>query len=830
MRIVQTTEQTQTMQIQHLKQLFINPIQNIMRKTFFFAAAGLLALASCTTSDEVFNPEQDLTQQELNDNTIQFGTYLGKTPITRAGQTGNIGNTELKGLGGTEFNGFGVFAYYTPADGSSKYTYHNSATGQADPTALSTNYAAASKANFMFNQQVKWTSSNDRTGYIGAEGDNMWSYSPLKYWPNDFINNTTSGVDDQDNDADDNPANGSGNKGNVSFFAYAPYVDFSTTAANNIGINHTGTPAGTGYGIVAINDQTALATANDVAGDPILTYVINPSHSVDLLWGTANNTSVNVNEVAQAGSWTYYTPAGAGSAKTSKYPVNINLTKQKTNGTVNFAFKHALSRVGGSTIEPGNNTDNPNGLMVIVDIDDQKGAEIGGHRGTTTGIDNNTKVTIKSISISYDKIGVDEDEDGIKDGTEYYVTGGKLNLATGQWILTKDGTGTTTTHVIKENAASPKDAKLNPAIAEPATAVTKSNQAAFFAKSGDFTAVDGVPDNKRVNVYGDETNPFLFIPGTLPILNVTVDYLVRTQDANLSEGFSEVENIITKKITFNKPVEMNKQYSLLIHLGLTSVKFTAEVSNWTLDGDTNNNGVIDATEEVSIEDVFVPRNVSRLMASLDKVKIASTDATAPVLSEAKYFVDNIPTVVTSSASLAVTDVTPSGWVAASGSPATLTTFSANTSFVDRTATVTASITSPAAMTSEPIKITQYGRVATAATITWTSAAPGNIAKAADSYVTYSMNKVEATGFESDNTGAATSTAVAATEVPATDYTIVFIDDATGKKATWLTNVSAESKFKATSANTTGANRVATIYFQINGKLVPTTQKITQLGS
>ena len=64
-------------------------------------------------------------------------------------------------------------------------------------------------------------------------------------------------------------------------------------------------------------------------------------------------------------------------------------------------------------------------------------------------------------------------------------------------------------------------------------------------------------------------------------------------------GYSQVEQIITKKITFNSAVELNKYYKLLIHLGLTSVKFTATVSGW----DAATGGT---TPDA---DVYVPINV-----------------------------------------------------------------------------------------------------------------------------------------------------------------------------------------------------------------------------
>lgn len=84
--------------------------------------------------------------------------------------------------------GFGVLAYYTGAD--------NWATAGTGTT-----------PNFMYNQQVSY------------EGG--WTYSPVKYWPND-----------------NNPADGSGAEGSqtnsyVSFFAYAPYNGTGITLSNN---------------------------------------------------------------------------------------------------------------------------------------------------------------------------------------------------------------------------------------------------------------------------------------------------------------------------------------------------------------------------------------------------------------------------------------------------------------------------------------------------------------------------------------------------------------------------------------------------------------------
>lgn len=117
-----------------------------MKKSYLL---GLLALTVAATSCS--NEEPAAVNNA--DNAIEFGTYVGRDALTR----GSVFTTD-----NMKNDGFGVFAAYTAQD----------------------NYAAQTM-NFMYNQQVTYSAS-------------AWTYSPLKYWPN-------------------NP----GDK--VSFFAYAPY-------------------------------------------------------------------------------------------------------------------------------------------------------------------------------------------------------------------------------------------------------------------------------------------------------------------------------------------------------------------------------------------------------------------------------------------------------------------------------------------------------------------------------------------------------------------------------------------------------------------------------
>ena len=536
-----------------------------MKKFKLFAASlGLMTLAACSNTDDVFNGAEELAQAQAEDNAIQFGTYFGQSAQTRAGTAGAITTASLK-TGNHKNDGFGVFAYYTGAnDWQTGTSYAETPTGVTGQTAL--------KPNFMYNQQVKWTDKGE-SGHIGSEGNYAWAYTPLKYWPNDIQNGA---VDDQTTDG---AATGDGsNGGKLSFFAYAPYV---ADASGDYGITNM--------------------TANSVASDPILTYAVaaKGNEVVDLLWGTTGTNGVNVLGNANSGvthnsSGTNYQKSILPNKNTSPdgYTLNADLTKQKTDGQVNFAFKHALAKVGGSNV-----TTSPasvNGLMIKLDLDDDKGAETGGTK------EDATKVTVKSINIvARAKSAASGDE-------KYYQTKqtGTFNLATGRWSITSsqgtDASAATTTYLINQDGTSDDAAgQLAAAILEPTVAPAKTS-----------AGFDGLPAGVTTtaqNVYATEAAPLVYIPGTYPELTVTVDYIVRSKDSNLADAYSEVEQIITKKLTFGEAVKLNKQYNLLIHLGLTGIKFTATVSDW--DTDIDEDGIIGVDDEGDRKDINIPINV-----------------------------------------------------------------------------------------------------------------------------------------------------------------------------------------------------------------------------
>lgn len=161
-----------------------------MKKIMIFAATAAVVLASCAKSETYQNVREE--------NAITFNAYSGNA-ATKAG---------VIDLAALQTQGFGVFTYYTDNGGYN---------------------ASTSPINFMYNTKVSTSG---------------WTYSPIKYWPNEATDK-------------------------LSFFAYAPWVD--ETALPTVGIT--------------------TVPSNTDTGDPVVTYTVaqNPAESVDFLWSDADN-------------------------------------------------------------------------------------------------------------------------------------------------------------------------------------------------------------------------------------------------------------------------------------------------------------------------------------------------------------------------------------------------------------------------------------------------------------------------------------------------------------------------------------------------------------
>ena len=441
-----------------------------------------LMLVACT-KDDVTTTASFEELKATQPTPVAFSTYLGESATTRAA----IDTDEA-----LQNAGFGVFAYLTAAP------YANTSNEAATPAVVNP-VAAATTPNFMYNQKVYGSS---------------WGYSPIKYWPNDF-NGDNGAVDSRT--GSDTPASGS-TTNYLSFFAYAPYV---ATVSNTTGIT----------GI----------SANNAPGDPKVTYKLNPSaDNVDLLWGTYSGTSENVLSAVQSGGYVMYDSNSDESVdKIGNAKVNINLTKQKTGGSVGFAFKPALAKIGAITVD-----------AIVDEVTQSNGS-----------VDTKTIITVESVTIT---------------STDDMANTATLNLATGVW----DVDTSTATAPLTLNFGGLTGITLNTSIAEPESISTSDLE--DTNEDGKLDSwISGTPTVTTSSVNLASSLPLLtFFPGTSSSFNVNIVYRVRTADPELNANFTNVQQNITKTIQFGSAFAMNTQYNLAIHLGLTSVKFTASVSEW----------------------------------------------------------------------------------------------------------------------------------------------------------------------------------------------------------------------------------------------------------
>lgn len=189
-------------------------------------AAFALMLVSCAKETESID-SMPIAKDNANvvaQQPVSFGAYVNRA-TTRAGATGELTNDGANGEVSLQDEGFGVFVYFT------------------DDKPYTPDY----NPNFMYNTQVTY----DATA-------NAWTYSPLRYWPNEnSANDASEGID------------------RLSFFAYAPHVNVSPLT-----------------GMVDANDSPdsgiVYMSRNGAEGDPFVNYIVNfdPAKQVDFCWGT----------------------------------------------------------------------------------------------------------------------------------------------------------------------------------------------------------------------------------------------------------------------------------------------------------------------------------------------------------------------------------------------------------------------------------------------------------------------------------------------------------------------------------------------------------------
>lgn len=207
--------------------------------------------------------------------------------------------------------------------------------------------------------------------------------------------------------------------------------------------------------------------------------------------------------------------------------------------------------------------------------------------------------------------------------TSDLVNEGWFNIATGKWDL-ETGVGTVQTGatyssvVDKANTVGIDKFALNAQIKEDATGLTYDTGESKWKTTAVADGISGVTTDVQDVYTNDSDVPSLvLIPSnTAQTLVVRIKYIVRTYDPNLNAGASGETNGTWTKVTQTITNEVkipagalasNKYYKLLIHLGLTSVKFTASVVDWEEAAGSSTSGTPN-TDTNYDKDVYLPSN------------------------------------------------------------------------------------------------------------------------------------------------------------------------------------------------------------------------------
>lgn len=560
-----------------------------MKKQFkLMALASATMLFAACSQENLLSPQEQLAQTPEN-NAIQFGTYMGKTGTTRTLTDcdyvkGPIANTAVAadGINSLAQARFGVFAYLTTADYD-----------RATPT--------SQRPDFMYNQELKYDNAL------------KWIYTPVKYWPNGIDAGNTPTGDPSNTAVEKTPQK-------LSFFAYAPYKAPSFFDASYANLTDGALPSGladatTKKSSTETNGITAMTT-NNFTGNVWVKYALpkaTEQEAVDLLWGLNGATTYNEADNSDP------------SVGTIGEAYNINLTKQAVEATntqkVQFLFKHALAKIQGSSVTDPGSLDQASskcGFSVKLDVDGNNGDNQATFFGT--GFDKTkTLVTIKSVKIQDGTTASGDSENGLTSATSDIYSSGWFNIETGNW----DIAGATTNATINIKVQNDKDADnaatnvytLNPKIRENSVKNTTGanwDSSADSSTDGYTGGAEGV-DVTAKPLFANEYVPgLMFIPGHNQTIYVTVDYIVRTADANLSTGYSQVEQIITNKVTLPATSLLsNKIFKIIMHLGLTSVKFEAKVADWQTNaaGTYDSNGTYTSGGDANEQSIWLPSNV-----------------------------------------------------------------------------------------------------------------------------------------------------------------------------------------------------------------------------
>lgn len=484
---------------------------------------GLLMMVSCTSEDTTASSSSGASAATA----VTFKPYIGSGE-TRAtypestpgnGIVGIIDNERLK------TTAFGVFAQHTGNDDWQTYT-------------------KTVPFNFMWNQQVTWDTENS-----------FWTYSPVKYWPND------------NQPADDKGAQGSQPHSYLNFFAYAPYVNVANPGegfdVKDVDENHDDKPDNDG--IVAVSANSANVNASYIYYRTSNDSPFNPDESVDLLWAT------------QQDLWKMKS-SGEG----------------YVNGQVNLPFRHALSKLEITVKTLIDRTANHTSDAYSTELDANSKVFIESATITTPDFYTEGKLMLTPYDATptvprWDYTGLEA-----KGGFKFYSTGdpGTTSYATDLVNYSMRYAGVNEPRNL--GAITDIDGDGIDDVTGNRNPITDTNSDGIDDVTGltEAETVKEVFDTMTDGVQTTElqlaaNNRAFMFPPTPPstgarAITVSIKYRVVTYDEGLTlnnpKYYSNVLNDITA--TLNESgfkFEANKHYKLVLNLGLTSVKFDVYV-------------------------------------------------------------------------------------------------------------------------------------------------------------------------------------------------------------------------------------------------------------
>lgn len=369
--------------------------------------------------------------------------------------------------------------------------------------------------NFMWNQMVSW------------DGTSAWIYSPVKYWPND------------NNPADDQGATGSQTHSYLNFFAYAPAVQAAELP---------GPEDAEADGIIELTANSEKISDSYVYYRTSNEIPFHPDKSVDLLWATNQDCY--------------------------KYDSDGANDDGRVTDQVNLLFKHALTKLDINVR-----------AMVDRTADHTSPAY-------STDVNGNTRIFIDNVSITtptYYPEGklkiASEDDTPVWDYTDIstsktkFLFGSDIDLSLANVNDTKDldnvkyslryaAPNVPTNATIDDDDHDDIDDNTGLTLVETARAAFDEMEAGVIATEQQLSA---------------NYSTFMFCPSAATSdISIRAVYHVVTFDPNLTlnnpKFYSNVTNDITASLGNDDfKFEPNKQYKIVLNLGLTSVKFEVSV-------------------------------------------------------------------------------------------------------------------------------------------------------------------------------------------------------------------------------------------------------------